>query len=246
MGAIGSPKVRRRLMWIGGLLLVAGIAAAAVVALPKGHEAKEVFRPGAVVLTTPNKVPMTHARREAVDRVLDTFVPAAVERRDPLRALPLVTDAYRSGVSNSEWRRGNLPVFPFQSSNRTFHDWTLNYSYPDEMSIEILLHPAKTETLGAQAFTVVLKRSHDRWLIDEFAPSASFAPAHSTPRIRAQPDYTPFATDRGKNRLSTSWLLLPAAVLALIILVPVGIGIAKWRRSRRAWREYHTSHARLD
>src|SRR5690242_11503100 len=133
MGAMGSPRQRRRLAWIGGLLLVAGIAAAAVVALPKGHQAKEVFRPGAVVLTTPNKVPMTHARREAVDRVLDTFVPAAVERRDPMRALPLVTSDYRAGVTNSEWSRGNLPVFPFQSSNRSFHDWTVNYSYPDEM-----------------------------------------------------------------------------------------------------------------
>jgi hypothetical protein len=114
------------------------------------------------------------------------------------------------------------------------------------MSIEILLHPAKTETLGAQAFTVVLKRSHDRWLIDSFAPSASFAPAQNTPKIAAQPDFTPFSTDRGRNRLSPKWLLLPAAVLALIVLVPLGIGVAKFRRSRRAWREYHASQASLD
>jgi hypothetical protein len=135
---------------------------------------------------------------------------------------------------------------PFKSRNRNFHVWTLHYSYPREMSIEILLHPAKTETLGAQAFTVVLKRSHDRWLIDSFAPSASFAPAQNTPKIRAQPDFTPFATDRGRNRLSAKWLLLPAGVLALIVLVPLGIGIARFRRSHRAWREYHASHARLD
>ena len=246
MEALGSPRLRRRLAWTGGLVLVASIAAAAIVALPKGHEAKEVLRPGAVVLTTPKDVPMTRARRAAVDRVLDAFVPAAVERRDPLRALPLVTAAYRSGISERQWSRGNLPVFPFQSSGRRFHDWTLNYSYPEEMSVEILLHPAKTETLGAQAFTVVLKRSQDRWLIDSFAPSASFAPAPATPKILAQPDFSPLATDRGRNRLSSTWLLLPAAVLALIVLVPLGIGIAKFRRSRRAWREYHASQARLD
>ena len=178
MGFPGSPRARRRLLWIGGLLLVTVVAAAAVVALPKGHEAKEVFRPG--------RVGSDHAeegaddapqRRQAVNRVLDTFVPAAVERKDPMRALPLVTPAYRSGTSRREWSRGELPVFPFYTSNRSFHTWTLNYSYPQEMSVEILLHPAAKETLGAQAFTVVLKETKGRWLIDSFVPSASFAPA---------------------------------------------------------------------
>ncbi len=246
MGFPGSPRARRRLLWIGGLLLVTVVAAAAVVALPKGHEAKEVFRPGAWVPSTPKKAPMTAARRQAVNRVLDTFVPAAVERKDPMRALPLVTPAYRSGTSRREWSRGELPVFPFFTSNRSFHTWTLNYSYPQEVSIEILLHPAAKETLGAQAFTVVLKETKGRWLIDSFVPSASFAPQTKTPKILAQPDFTPFADGRGSNRLSAQWLLLPAAILALIVLVPIGIGLAKLRRSRRAWRDYHAGRATLD
>ncbi len=246
MGFPGSPRARRRLLWIGGLLLVTVGVAAAVVALPKGHEKKEVFRPGAWVPTTPKKAPMTAERRRAVNRVLDTFVPAAVERKDPMRALPLVTPAYRSGTSRREWSRGELPVFPFYTSNHSFHTWTLNYSYPQEVSIEILLHPAAKETLGAQAFTVVLKETKGRWLIDSFVPSASFAPAKKTPKILASPDFTPFADGRGSNRLSAQWLLLPAMVLALIVLVPIGIGIAKVRRSRRIWRDYHAGRATLD
>src|SRR4051794_33262843 len=116
MGFPGSPRARRRLLWIGGLLLVTIVAAAAVVALPKGHEAKEVFRPGAWVPSTPKNASMTPERQRAVNRVLDTFVPAAVERKDPMRALPLVTPAYRSGTSRQEWSRGELPVFPFSTS----------------------------------------------------------------------------------------------------------------------------------
>jgi hypothetical protein len=241
MGYLGSPRARRRFAWVGGLVLVAGIAAAAVLALPKGHESKEVFRPGAWVPSVPKDVKLTAERRGAVDRVLDTFVPAAVERQDPMRALPLVTPAYRSGTSNEAWKRGDLPVFPYAASNRDFHHWTLNYSYPREMSVEILLHPSARETLGPQAFTVVLKEAKGRWLIDSFVPSASFAPQEKKPKVLASPDFTPFADGRGSNRLSTTWLLLPAAVLALIVLVPIGIGLMKLRRSRRAWRDYHAS-----
>lgn len=241
MGSLGSPRTRRRLLWVGGLLLVTVVAAAAVVALPKGHQTKEVFRPGAWIPSTPKDAPMTPARRRAVDRILDTFVPAAVERKDPMRALPLVTPAFRSGTSRQEWSRGQLPVFPYDTRNRSFHGWTLNYSYPREMSVEILLHPAQKETLGTLAFTAVLKETKGRWLVDSFVPSASFAPQKKTPKILAQPDFTPFADGRGSNRLSAQWLLLPATVLSLIVLVPIGIGLAKLHRSRRAWREYHAS-----
>jgi hypothetical protein len=46
------------------------------------------------------------------------------------------------------------------------------------------------------------------------------------------------AKGRGKAQLSPRWLLVPAAVFALIVLVPIGLGIAHLRRSRRAWRAY--------
>jgi hypothetical protein len=84
----------------------------------------------------------------------------------------------------------------------------------------------------------VFKQVCGRWLIDSFATSAVFARAHKRARILAQPDFTPFAETRGNARLSKQWLLLPAAVLALALLVPIGFGIAHLRRSRRAWRAY--------
>ncbi|MFL6013905.1 MAG: hypothetical protein ACJ74P_06385, partial [Gaiellaceae bacterium] len=190
MRFLGSPRARRRLLWMGGLLVVTVVAAAAVVALPKGHQTKEVLRPGAWIPSTPKDAPMTATRRQAVDRILDAFVPAAVERKDPMRALPLVTPAFRSGTSRHEWSRGELPVFPYDTSNRSFHTWTLNYSYPREMSVEILLHPAPKETLGTITFTAVLKEAKGQWLVDSFVPSASFAPQKKTPKILASPDFT--------------------------------------------------------
>jgi hypothetical protein len=49
------------------------------------------------------------------------------------------------------------------------------------------------------------------------------------------------AVFKRKAQLSARWLLVPAGILALVVLIPIGFGIAHLRRSRRAWR---TCHAR--
>jgi hypothetical protein len=238
MPVLGSPRARRRAGWIAALATVAVGAAAAVIVLPEGSPERETFRPGEQVVRIPEHVRMTSTRKQAINELLDTFVPAAVERQGPLSALPLVTQSFRAGVSREAWSRGDLPVFPYDAKGERFHGWTVNYSFPQEISVDLLLHPTRKETLGPLAITAVFKQVHGRWLIDSFVPAASFAPQKKKPRILAVPDFTPFAEDRGNGRLSSRWLLVPAGVLALIVLVPVALGIAHLRRSRRAWRAY--------
>ena len=232
--------MRRRAGWAGALVAVAVAAAAAVLLLPKGTPEHQTLRPGADVVTTPRAVKLTAERRRAIDELLDAFVPVAMERKKPLRALPLVTESFRSGVSREDWSRGDLPVFPYFPRGEQFHTWRLNYSYPSEVSVELLFHPAPKESLGPLAVTAVFKQIGGRWLIDSFVSSASFAPERKAPKVVAHPDFSPQAEGRGKAQLSTRWLLVPAGVLALIVLVPIGFGIAHLRRSRRAWRAYHS------
>ena len=239
MPVLGSARARRRAVWVAAFAAVVVATAAAIVLLPKGTPDKVTLRPGAQVVSTPRTIKLTADRRRAIDDVLDRFIPAAVERRNPLRALPLVTHDFRAGVSRDEWSRGNLPVFPYTTRSEKFHGWRLNYSYPREVSIELLLHPGPRETLGPLAVTAVFKQVGERWLIDSFVPSASFAPTQKSPKVVASPDFTPFAEGRGDAQLSSRWLLVPAGILLLVVLIPVGFGIAHLRRSRRAWRTYH-------
>jgi hypothetical protein len=241
MGVLASARARRRAAWLGALVGVAVGVAAVIVLLPKGEKSKETFRPGAQVVRTPRKVPFTAARRREVNALLDQFIPAAVERKQPLQALPLVTDDFRAGVTREEWARGELPVFPYQAEPSSFHSWRVNYSYPTEMSIELLLHPTAKEELGSLAYIAVFKKTRGRWLIDSFVNSASFAPQHKKPKILAQPDFKPFAETRGSARLDSRWLLLPAGLLGVLLCVPLGIGVARFRRSRRAWRDYRAT-----
>lgn len=261
MGVFESPRMRRRLAWIGAGILVAGVVAAAIVLVPTAHKPHETLRPSGRAQVAQKVVRLTPATRRAIDALFDSFVPDAVERHDARRALPLVTHAFRAGVTNNEWLHGSLPVMPYDAVGRRFHGWTLIYAYPREISVALLLHPAPKETLGAVAFTAVLKKPGGRWLVDSFVPAASFAPQMSAPKkekphLLAQNDFMPAAstpssqavaaapTGRGTDSLSTTWLLVPGAILALLVLVPVGAGIAHVRRTRRAWRDYHAQSDR--
>jgi hypothetical protein len=181
----------------------------------------------------------TAASKRAITALLDAFIPAAVERQKPLRALPLVTSAFRGGVTRKEWAHGNLPAMPYHATGTHF-PWTVNYAYPREISVTVLLHPAPSEKLGAVAFTAVFKQQGKRWLIDSFIPAASFAPENQRPSILAQTDFLPgAAAARGSAHLDNKWLLMPVAFLALVVLVPVAIVLVNWRRNRLARREYH-------
>jgi hypothetical protein len=240
-----SPRARRRLLWAGSLVAVAGLVAAGIVLLPSSAKPVPVYESKGPVHVgrLPRSVPMPPARKRAIDELLAPVVPAAVERHQPLRALPLVTRDFRAGVTRSQWAQGNLPVLPFDARDSRF-DWTLGYSYPREISVDVLLHPSAKEELGAIAFTAVFKQKGQRWLIDSFVPAASFAPRKKAPRILAQPDFIPSMTTlETRAQLDARWLLVPGAFLALIVLTPAGIGVAKWRRSRRAWREYRATYS---
>jgi hypothetical protein len=246
MDLMGSPRARRRVAWIGGCLAAVGVIAGAIALLPKGTKQVDHLRPGAQVVTVPDTVRMNAERRHMINDLLDVFVPAAVERRDPMRALPFVTHSFRSATSRDEWARGDLPVFPYHAKGNRFHNWTVNYSFAHEISVDVLMHPSAKETLGPQAYTAVFKQSGKRWLIDSFVTSASFARDDQGGKVVAAPDFTPFAETKGKAQLSKKWLLVPAFVFALMLLTPIVFGISRLRRSRRAWREYRASQASLD
>jgi hypothetical protein len=190
-----SPRARRRAWWAAGLLALAGAFLVLQEVLPQGGALPNTSRPGRPqIVYTPPTVPLTPERRRAINAVLDAFVPAAVERRNPVQALALVTPGFRAGVSRKDWLRGKMPVLPYDARGAHFHGWTLGYSLPREMSVDVMLQPAATEKRGAIAFTAVFKRERGNWLVDAFIPAATFAPADAeTSRILAQPDFMPSA-----------------------------------------------------
>jgi hypothetical protein len=240
-----SPKTRRRLVRALGLALVVAVVATVVAALPDRHPTPQRAQvapaaPAQPPPAAPKPVALPKRDRKAIDRALDRFVPAAVDRADPARAYDLVTPALRAGTTRRDWATGSIPVQPFPARGRSFHHWTLSYSYRNHVGLELLLAPRRGADVGPIAFAVDFRRIGNRWLVDSFIPAAVFAAPGKPPRITAVPDFGPATgtSTTGRARLSTVWLLLPAALLSLIVIVPLGFALVHWRRGRRAVRAY--------
>lgn len=237
---LSSPRLQRRLAR-GALAAVAvGTLVAAVLLLPTGQEWRDALRPGPATVATPKPLRLTSADRLAIDHTVSRFVSAAVARRDLAEAYRLATPALRAGASPSDWRRGDIPVFPYRPRNRSFRHWTLNYAEGNLVNVDLLLQAREGAEVGDVVYTFDLRRIRGRWLVDSAVPIATYAPARKAPTIKASPDFSPAAgrssgAERG-GRLGPAWLLLPAGLLSLVVLVPVGVGIARWRRSARAYR----------
>src|SRR5436190_4041181 len=99
-------------------------------------------RGAAEIVSTPASVPVTAKRRHAIDVLLERFLPSALERRNLEVVRTLVTPSFAAGVTAAQWRRGQIPVLPYKPRDSQFRGWVVNYSYANEVSLDVLVHPS--------------------------------------------------------------------------------------------------------
>jgi hypothetical protein len=249
-GVISSPRRRRRLAWIGGAIAVLGAAVAAIAAMPTGTPAPPERLTAAPTVRQEREVAITPAMRRAIDATLDTFVPAAVARRDPGAAWRLAGPGLRGDTSRSEWLTGELPVQPFPVGERRFHGWRAVSATRNRVALDLLLHPRKDARVGPIAVGVDLVRDGRRWLVDSFYTTAVFNAPDEPGWVAGQPDFgadgaTADATyNRPKfaqSRLSAGWFLLPLGLIASGLLAGAAYVLVQARRSRRAYAEHQAT-----
>jgi len=235
--------MRRRLSVVGVLVLVAlGIWAWSAVAPPPKRPDPAATEPGAPkIVGRERQVPLRPADRREINRVLDAFVPAAVERKDPLAAYRLATPELRKSATRAQWKQGEIPVYPYPASER--RDWTLNFSFPRQVSLDLFIQPRKDADVGPIAFTVELRRGQGRhWLVDSFFPTAIFPRVEDGGQPLAQPDMSPAnvqgTSQTGKARVSPLFFLIPFVLLGLVLLIPVVMFVRSKLREARAERLY--------
>jgi hypothetical protein len=240
-GILSSYRWRRRLAWIGAAIALAVGIVVAVFALPKDSGRHYNLEPtgteaAQTVANVVKQVRLTAAERRAVNRTLVAFVRSGVTRKDAAAAWDLVTPAMRSGVSRKQWNGGELPVLPYPATIPDNPTWNVLTSYPGDVTVDLLLQPRRGSKRGPIAFAVELKRARERWLVDSMIPEQAFAPTPSGGKTaQGGGQEEPVSSRASGNR----WLfIVPGALLALIVLVPLVFLLNNWRKHRAIERRY--------
>ena len=240
-----SPRFRRRLLKSGLVLVAVGAAATvSIVFWNTGRELPDtpLSTEPATVAPAPRNIRLTKAEHDAAIHAAAKFVATAVRREHTGDSWELVTPALRQGMTLAEWAKGNIPVqyYPVDAAR-----WKMDYSYDEELGLEVYVLPDKGEQLRPMVFTITMKPlvSHGqrRWLVDSFAPTAQgigqSPPAAATPGPRPQPA----AAAQPRAPLGAVWLALPAVLVLSVVLVPAVLALRERRRTQRAERDYRDS-----
>jgi hypothetical protein len=245
-----SPRARRRLLLAAPVVvLVAGVAAVFLAIPSHGPSAPGptgTEGPAQVASATP-KTRLTAADRRAIDRTLDRFLPAAMERKDPAAGWALAGPEMRSGSTLADWRNGNSPVPFYEARETTFHDWQLIDSGPGYVIFNLLVHPAKTSKLAPYVFSGEVLKQHDRWLVNRLYTIAIMNRVTKTTHEIGPADFAAGATagaQANPEKQSSSRIVPVLAILAVIALLPLSLGFVALRRARRWRRQVRSSERR--
>jgi len=164
--------------------------------------------------------------------LLRAFIPAAIGRHHPGRAWALAAPKMRIGSTQADWRRGDLPVFPYPVSTTGFGMRPITVA-PGDVTFDLMVHPKAGSNAGVEVFTTEVQKIGGRWRVASMAAEAAFAGPDTPATIMAQPDYAPHANGITTHRnLSAGWALVPLLAIGLpLIAAPFALLIV-WRRGR--------------
>lgn len=193
---------------------------------------EEELQPGAPqVYKPPKPVRLTPRTRRQLDATVDEFVRTAVLRRDLRRSWELAAPALRIGVTRRQWLRGELPVYPYPADPKRTA-WELDYADESEVALNVTLVPRRGERDAPEVFGVSLapagRGAGRHWLVGSWYPRGAISQPEPPPSgtTAAQPAPTPEESAAlrraSEGQIDPIWWLVPAGVLALIVLGPLG------------------------
>lgn len=244
---LSSPRLRRRLLWAGGGLALAGAVALAFALWPRAEpEPKPVDSAGPVLEAPddPLEVPLTADTRVAVLTVAQRFLTSAVVRKGVSDSWEVTHPELRQGMTRRQWESGDIPIVPYPVDDAR---WRLGYSQQGVVGLEVLVMPKSGSRVRPMVFDMEVKAEGRRWLVSNWAPRITpggpTAPEPSPERVAAERA----AQERAdENTLSGTWLLAPFAAFLLVLTLPLVLGLRDRRRDRRGERLHAEHKARRD
>ena len=250
---LASPRFRRRLIKGGLLLAVVGAGAlvsiffwntAEPVNLPRSNQPAQVYVAQLPVTFAPSE-------RKQVIQIASRFVKTAVKRDHSERAYELVGPNLRNGTTRQHWLDGDIPVVPYPVDDAR---WKFDYSFANEIGLQVLVFPDAASELRPMIFNMSLKAVGSgktrHWLVDSWTPRGGGGGGASSAVNKSQG--SPFDLggtiapgEPASTSLSSSWLVFPIVLLIFgALLVPLTVVGVERFRSRRAQRAYDAARLR--
>jgi hypothetical protein len=168
-----SPRFRRTLPWVSGIVLVAGIVAFSIAYFGNTGKKFELNATGPVVKVAKPQptVPVDPKAR----RVAGEFLVNAMTRKNLAKAWTLADPSYRSSVTRKEWMAGTLPgVTYFPPKYLLGATFKVEESHPREIYLVVLVIAKPKAPVRSEDFSIGLKAhgtgKNKRWLVFYFAP----------------------------------------------------------------------------
>ncbi|HVC87452.1 MAG TPA: hypothetical protein VNC40_08505 [Gaiellaceae bacterium] len=171
-GLLASPRNQRRLLWLSGGVLLAGIAAFVSLVLMRGtgNSFPDTISNKPATLYHPEKtVPVTKEQIGLARRFIET----AVARKNLDVAYTLVHADLKGALTRRQWDTGNIPVITYEAQNAQTAAFTVDYSYATSALLEVdLVARPHTETRPHLLFYLGLKRASKNapWLVNYWQP----------------------------------------------------------------------------
>jgi hypothetical protein len=248
-----SPRARRRLFRTTIVLAVAGTIAGIALAVhsPKQpNSAPPQNAPPAQLVTRATRV--TPKERRAINATLDKFLGASLDRSSPDTAWRLAGPEMKSGSTLREWRAGTSPIPYLPTREKTFGGWETVDAGPNFVTFDhLVVHPKGRSHTTASILSGEVVKSGSHWLVNRLYTIAVMKRPTKTGTHQVGPqDYAAqAASSQGASQtsggsLGKQWLLAGAGLVGLVLLFPLGFGIASAVRSRRHQKQYAESRDR--
>jgi hypothetical protein len=116
----------------------------------------------------------TVALDPAIVPLMKKFIATAVVRKNLDQAYALVGPDIRGDLSKKEFETGNIPVIPYPAADIQNVRYTVDYSHPSDVGLEVGLNPAPGTATRRLTFYAGFKKvgsgSAKHWVVNYWSP----------------------------------------------------------------------------
>lgn len=113
------------------------------------------------------------------------FLKTAVVRKNLRQAWAISGPGIRQDLTLKEWMTGTIPVVPYLDAALDKSPVKVDWSYPNDVSLQVVMEPKDGSKDKPQVFYIGLKKfgsgPQAKWLVDYWAPYAP-PPVPSAPQ----------------------------------------------------------------